>query len=164
LAGAHPPLGRPPGAEEASMDHHHEQDAAGSRTDPGAVAGDPSSEDRMFTERVAPHPMTSTTDHDPDVPVTAGDVDLEDPDRERRSPTEAAVGEAAREAGEHVAAAARAGWGSSADPVGDGGGTVGRDGGGVHHDAHSTHGDRDVPAGDRDLLAPPEGSGPTPPA
>lgn len=140
------------------MDHHHEQDAAGGRTDPGSVAGDPSSEDRMFTERVAAHPMTSTADRDPDVPVTAGDVDLEDPDRARRTPTEAAVGEAAREAGEHVAAAARAGWGSSADPAGDG------DGGGVHDDAHRTHGDRDVPAGDRDLLAPPEGSGPTPPA
>jgi hypothetical protein len=143
---------------------HHEHDAAGSPTDPGAVAGDPSSKDRMFTERVANHPTPSTADDDPDAPVTAGDVDLEDPDRARRSPTEAAVGEAAREAGEQVAAAVRAGWGSSADPNGDGGGTVGRDGDGVHHDTHGTHDERDVPAGDRDLLAPPEGSGPTPPA
>jgi hypothetical protein len=143
-----------------------EQTRGYGQRDEGAVAGDPSSDDRAFTERAAPHPMTGTADWEgADAPVTAGDVDLEDPDRELRTPTEAAVGEAAREAGEHVAAAAEAGWGSSADPVGTGGGTAGRDAGGVHHDAHDTHEDRDVPAGDEyDLMAPPEGSGPTPPA
>jgi hypothetical protein len=153
------------GAEEASM-VEHEQARSDGQVDEGAVAGDPSSQDRMFSERVAPHPMTGQGDHEGDQPpVTAGDVDLEDPDRARRTPTEAAVGRAAREAGEHVAAAAQAGWGDSADPVGDGGGTVGRDGGGTHHDTHATHAERDVPPGDeRDLLAPPEGNGPTPPA
>jgi hypothetical protein len=144
----------------------HEQRGSHDQVDEGAIAGDPGSQDRMFTERAAPHPMTGTADHEGvQGPVTSGDVDLEDPDRERRTPTEAAVGRAAREAGEQVAAAAQAGWGSSVDPVGDGGGTVGRDGGGTHHDSHDTHADRDVPAGDeRDLLAPPEGNGPTPPA
>ncbi|MCU0300254.1 MAG: hypothetical protein MUF35_01460 [Candidatus Nanopelagicales bacterium] len=142
-----------------------EQTRGHGQVEEGGVSGDPSSDDRAFTERAAPHPMTSTAGEGTDGPVTSGDVDLEDPDRELRTPTEESVGEAAREAGERVAAAADAGWGSSGDPVGDGGGTQGRDGGGTHHDRHDTHGDRDAPVGDEyDLMAPPEGSGPTPPA